>query len=53
MFICIKQYLSKIWGPIYEKFKQYQGWMKKRGIAYKKEHVGYVKCIVWIMSKLK
>ena len=37
MVICIKQHLSNIWSSIYEKVKQYWGWVekKKRFIAKK------------------
>ena len=37
--LCIKQYLSNIWGSSYEKVKQLWGWVEKR-FAYKK------KCLV-------
>ena len=35
MVLCIKQHLSNIWTSIYEKIKQYWGWVKK----------------VWLMKK--
>ena len=33
--LCIKQYLSNIWGSSYEKVKQHWDWVEKR-FAYKK-----------------
>ena len=35
LLICVKQYLSNIWSPIYEKFKQHWGWVGKKCVAYK------------------
>ena len=30
MLICIKQHLSNIWSSVYEKVKQYWGWVQKK-----------------------
>ena len=54
MFVCIKQHLSKIWSPIYEKVKQHRGWVEKtlswKKTSQKKKKRAYQYLVIFFVS---